>query len=160
MAIAQSLALDSQDVLVCVSGDGIVHELLNGLASRPDALAALRIPISPIPAGSGNALSVNLSGPAKATDYAWAALAAIKGEFGPVRRELPSNFETHGNGLGTPMPFDLCSISQGKNLYWAFLSQAFGVMADIDLGTEDMRYVLLDLSRAISPNVQSMLQGG
>lgn len=43
--------------------------------------------------------------------------------------------------LGTSIPFDLCSISQGKNLYWAFLSQAFGVMADLDLGTEDMRYV-------------------
>lgn len=95
MSIAQTIALDSQDVLVCVSGDGIIHELLNGLASRPDALAALRIPISPIPAGSGNALSVNLNGPAKATDYAWAALAAIKGEYGLVRRESRSGVDLH-----------------------------------------------------------------
>ena len=69
------------DVLVPVSGDGIVHELLNGIASRPDGLAALRsTPIAPVPAGSGNAISINLYGPSRANDCAWAALGAIKGE--------------------------------------------------------------------------------
>lgn len=77
--IARNLDLTAYDVLVPISGDGIVNELLNGLASRPDALAALRMPIAPIPAGSGNALSVNIMGPDKVLDVAYATLNAIKG---------------------------------------------------------------------------------
>lgn len=79
--LGRSHDVDAYDALVSVSGDGIVHELLQGLTSRPDALAALRAtPIVPIPAGSGNALQINLEGPGRANDCAWAALAAIKGE--------------------------------------------------------------------------------
>lgn len=103
--IAQSLDLSSVDVVVCVSGDGIIHEFLNGLASRPDALKALRTPICPVAAGSGNALAVNLFGPEKCLDYAYNALVVVK---------------------GVQLPFDLCSISQGKEISWAFLAQAFG----------------------------------
>lgn len=79
--LARSHDITAYDALVTVSGDGIVHEVLNGLASRPDAIAALRAtPIVPIPAGSGNALQVNLEGPQRANDCVWAALAAIKGQ--------------------------------------------------------------------------------
>jgi hypothetical protein len=38
-------------VLAAASGDGIIHELINGLAIRPDAGEALKIPIVPIPTG-------------------------------------------------------------------------------------------------------------
>ncbi|KAM0791316.1 hypothetical protein ACM66B_005788 [Microbotryomycetes sp. NB124-2] len=109
------------DVLVSVSGDGIVHELLNGLASRPDAKTALRrTPICPIPAGSGNALQVNLEGPARANDCVWAALAAVKGQ---------------------ELSMDLCSVTQNGQRFFSFLTQAMGLMADLDLGTEHMRWI-------------------
>ena len=39
------------DAIVPVSGDGIVHELINGLLSRPDA-AEITIPIGCIPGGT------------------------------------------------------------------------------------------------------------
>lgn len=42
------------------------------------------------------------------------------------------------------MKIDLCTITQGKERYYSFLSQAYGVMADVDLGTEHMRYGLDD----------------
>ena len=77
--LAQNLKLDLYDALVPISGDGITSELINGLAARPDALSALRTPISPIPGGSGNALSVNLFGMDRVEDPAFAALNAIKG---------------------------------------------------------------------------------
>lgn len=78
--LGRSHKYEAFDALVPVSGDGITHELLNGLASRPDALKALRSTvIAPIPAGSGNALQINLEGPKRANDCAWAALAVIKG---------------------------------------------------------------------------------
>ncbi|KAJ7050187.1 ATP-NAD kinase-like domain-containing protein [Mycena amicta] len=119
-AIARNLDLTAYDALVPLSGDGIVSELLNGLASRTDARTALRTPIAPLPAGSGNALSVNLMGPAKVVDVAYAALNAIKGH---------------------PMPLDICSVSQGSTRRFSFLSQAFGLMADLDMGTEWIRWI-------------------
>lgn len=77
--IARELGVEDQDAIVLISGDGVVHEVLNGLASRPDALKALRIPVVPIPAGSGNALCVNLVGRKRVLDFAYCALLAIKG---------------------------------------------------------------------------------
>ncbi|KAJ6491464.1 ATP-NAD kinase-like domain-containing protein [Mycena vulgaris] len=119
-AIARNVDLTAYDALVPVSGDGIVNELINGLASRPDAVTALRMPIAPIPAGSGNALSVNIMGPVKVLDVAYAALNAIKGQ---------------------PIPLDICSVTQGDTRIYSFLSQAFGLIADLDLGTEWIRWV-------------------
>ncbi|KAJ6588185.1 ATP-NAD kinase-like domain-containing protein [Mycena capillaripes] len=118
--IARNIDLAAYDALVPISGDGIVNELINGLASRPDALSALRMPIAPIPAGSGNALSVNIMGPAKVLDLAYAALNAIKGQ---------------------PIPLDICSVTQGDTRIYSFLSQAFGLMADLDMGTEWIRWI-------------------
>ncbi|KAK4056709.1 sphinganine kinase lcb4 [Microbotryomycetes sp. JL221] len=112
---------DDYDVLVPVSGDGIVHELLNGLAARSDAKTALhRTVICPIPAGSGNALQVNLEGPERANDCVWAALAVVKGK---------------------ELAMDLCSVTQGTKRSVSFLTQAVGLMADLDLGTEHMRWI-------------------
>jgi sphingosine kinase len=50
------------DCIVTLSGDGLIHEVLNGLAARPDAEKALNIPIAPIPTGSANGMCVNLLG--------------------------------------------------------------------------------------------------
>ncbi|KAJ7030638.1 ATP-NAD kinase-like domain-containing protein [Mycena alexandri] len=118
--IARNVDLTAYDALVPISGDGIVNELLNGLASRPDALTALRMPVAPIPAGSGNAISVNIMGPEKVLDVAYATLNAIKGQ---------------------PLPLDVCSVTQGDTRIYSFLSQAFGLMADLDMGTEWIRWV-------------------
>ncbi|KAJ7868490.1 ATP-NAD kinase-like domain-containing protein [Mycena leptocephala] len=95
--IARNVDLAAYDALVPVSGDGIVNELINGLASRPDARTALRVPIAPIPAGSGNACQ--------------------------------------------PIPLDICSVTQGDTRIYSFLSQAFGLLADLDMGTEWMRWI-------------------
>lgn len=102
-----------------ISGDGSIHEIFNGLAARPDGLAALaRIPIVPIPGGSANSLCVNLLGPETGMIPSHAAVNAIKGKT---------------------MPLDLCSITQGSQISFSFLTQAFGLMADLDLGTEHLR---------------------
>lgn len=49
--IAQSIDTTLFDAVVIVSGDGLIHEFLNGLACRSDALQALQLPIGVIPAG-------------------------------------------------------------------------------------------------------------
>ncbi|CAK5281774.1 unnamed protein product [Mycena citricolor] len=141
--IAHDVGLDAYDALVPISGDGIVNEIINGLASRPDALAALQIPIATIPAGSGNALSVNILGPERVLDVSYAAMNAIK---------------------GLPIPLDICSVSQGDTRIFSFLSQAFGLMADLDMGTEwirarwigGIRFVLGYLNGAITGKVYNV----
>lgn len=50
--IGQTIDINAFEVLVCVSGDGVVHEVINGLGRRPDAGAVLRqLSIASIPAG-------------------------------------------------------------------------------------------------------------
>lgn len=96
--------------------------MLNGLGSRPDARRALRIPIAPIPTGSANACNINLMGIKDTFNLPLAALNAIKGQ---------------------PMTVDLCSIlllPENKRRL-SFLSQATGLMVDVDIGTENLRWM-------------------
>jgi len=50
------------DGIVVLSGDGLIHEVLNGLGQRSDAVTALAMPVAQIPTGSANALSINILG--------------------------------------------------------------------------------------------------
>lgn len=59
--IAKALDLN-YDAIVTVSGDGLIHEVMNGFANHEDPRTAFDTPIGPIPTGSGNALALNLLG--------------------------------------------------------------------------------------------------
>ncbi|KAG9289871.1 hypothetical protein G9A89_015451 [Geosiphon pyriformis] len=117
--IAQKSDLNGYDALVMISGDGIIHEVINGLLSREDA-PYLNIPLGVIPGGTGNALSVCLLGEEKGLSAQHAVLSIIKGH---------------------PLKLDVCSITQGEKRYFSFLSQNFGIIADIDIGTEHLRWM-------------------
>ncbi|KAL9261101.1 Sphingoid long-chain bases kinase 1-like protein [Drosera capensis] len=64
------------DGIVCVGGDGIVNEVLNGLLSRENQKEAISIPIGIIPAGSDNSLVWTVLG---VRDPVSAAIAIVKG---------------------------------------------------------------------------------
>ncbi|RYP46592.1 hypothetical protein DL768_007214 [Monosporascus sp. mg162] len=123
--ICRNLDINAYDVVIPCSGDGLAHEVFNGLGKRPDALRALRtLAVAHIPCGSGNAMSCNLNGSYKPAE---AALAVIKG----VRT-----------------PLDLMSVTQGgagkdseTRRTLSFLSQSVGIIAESDLGTENMRWM-------------------
>lgn len=116
--IAESIDIDKYDVIACASGDGLPHEVFNGLARQKNPRRALRkIAVVQLPCGSGNAMSHNLAGTGSPS---LAALAMIKG----VRT-----------------PLDLVAITQGDKKYWSFLSQSVGIVADCDLGTENIRWM-------------------
>ncbi|KAI1767762.1 sphingoid long chain base kinase [Hypoxylon sp. FL1150] len=118
VGICENLDLDSYDVVIPCSGDGLPYECINGLGKRPDARKALRqLAIAHIPCGSGNAMSCNLNGTHRPSI---AALAIIKG----VRT-----------------PFDLMSVTQGNTRTLSFLSQSVGIIAECDLGTEHLRWL-------------------
>ncbi|KAG8349603.1 hypothetical protein FVEN_g12219 [Fusarium venenatum] len=116
--LAQNADLSRYDTIMACSGDGTPHEIFNGLAKRPDAVKALStMAVSHIPCGSGNAFSCNLYGSHRPS---FAALAIIK-------------------GIVTPL--DLVSVTSGNNRIISFLSQTLGLIAECDLGTENMRWM-------------------
>lgn len=116
--IARELDITAHDAVICCSGDGVPSEVFNGLAKRPDALEALgRIAVCQLPCGSGNAMCWNLTG---TDDVAAASLAIVKA----MRK-----------------PLDLVSITQGDRRSLSFLSQSVGIIAEVDLGTEDLRWM-------------------
>jgi sphingosine kinase len=116
--IAEELCVDNYDVVACASGDGVPHEVFNGLAKQKYPRKALRkVAVVQLPCGSGNGMSWNLNG---TDDPALAALAIVKG----IR-----------------MPLDLVSITQGTERRLSFLSQAVGIIAESDLATENLRWL-------------------
>ena len=116
--LAEKLCIDDYDIAIPCSGDGLPHEVFNGLAKRPDARRALsKIAVCHIPCGSGNAMSCNLYGTHRPS---LAALAIVK---------------------GVPTPLDLVSLTQGPRRTISFLSQAVGMIAELDLGTENLRWM-------------------
>ncbi|KQJ97462.1 sphingoid long-chain bases kinase 1 [Brachypodium distachyon] len=69
------------DGIVCVGGDGIVNEVLNGLLCRDDQNESVSIPIGIIPAGSDNSLVWTVLG---VKDPISAALSIVRGGFTPI----------------------------------------------------------------------------
>ncbi|KAI9722382.1 MAG: hypothetical protein M1812_001854 [Candelaria pacifica] len=116
--IAENLDANAFDVIASCSGDGLPHEVFNGLGKRSDARRALsQVAVVQLPCGTGNAMSWNLNG----TDSpSLAALHIVK-------------------GIRTPL--DLISITQRDRRTLSFLSQAVGIVAESDLGTENLRWM-------------------
>ncbi|KAI3618530.1 hypothetical protein CBS9595_002893 [Malassezia furfur] len=125
------------DALVVVGGDGTMHEVLNALAARADARDALRTPLVPVPAGSGNALYINLHGDGHGASAPLACLSAVKGT--PYAHELCVVTQPAALFAAAPYPLVRSDAHGAYVQYYAFLSVALGVLADVDLGTEWMR---------------------
>ncbi|KAI9574238.1 ATP-NAD kinase-like domain-containing protein [Boletus coccyginus] len=128
--IAQNMEL-KYDALVVVSGDGLIHEVLNGLAKHATPEKAFCIPVAPIPAGSGNGLSLNILGLRDGLDPCAAALNVLKGS-----RAVMSE-----SSSGRPMKIDLFSFTQGNQKRISFMSQTVGLMSDLDVDTEHLRWM-------------------
>lgn len=129
--------------IVVVSGDGLVHEVVNGLMSRADWTEALKIPIGVIPTGSGNGLAYTLI--RERHPDLTSRLAGI---------ELCCK---HAIQLKT-IEIDLVKINYGwgRKKVWSFLSFGWGLLANIDIDSEwlrrfgDFRFTVYGLLRSIT----------
>ncbi|KAG7932895.1 hypothetical protein KL934_003550 [Ogataea polymorpha] len=111
--------IDKYDGVICASGDGIPHEVLNGIYSREDRVKAFqKLFIAQTPCGSGNAMALSCLGTLKP---GLATLEIIKGHT--VRSDLML----------------VCSKSSSPRI--SFLSQTYGIIAEADIGTEWMRFI-------------------
>jgi diacylglycerol kinase family enzyme len=57
--IAKQLDVTKYQSVVTISGDGVFHEVLNGLLGRKDWERAIKVPIGTIGSGSANAIGKN-----------------------------------------------------------------------------------------------------
>lgn len=116
-----NLNLATTDGLVIVGGDGTIHDVIAGLMSRPDQETAIKIPIGVIPGGTGNGLCktlLELSG--ETYDPLHAAFLIAKGK---------------------QQAFDLASVKQNDQEYYSFLSLAWGLISDVDIESEKLKFL-------------------
>ncbi|NXE48732.1 SPHK1 kinase, partial [Casuarius casuarius] len=117
--------LSQWDTLVVMSGDGLLHEVVNGLMERRDWEAALEKPLCILPGGSGNALAASIN------HYA--------GNDHAAKQELLTNCAfILCKGLHTQMDLVSLSTASGKRLF-SFLSFGWGFISDVDIASEKYR---------------------
>jgi sphingosine kinase len=115
--IAGQLDLTQFDAIWCISGDGLPHEVINGLGRRKDAMAALQLPIGVVPAGSGNGTAKSVH---NTNNPITCAINLIKGVVTPI---------------------DLVHITQGTRSLLSYFSTSYGLIAEGDVGTDHLRWM-------------------
>ena len=121
--IAAGINLDDVDGIVCVGGDGLLHELVNGLMVRPDASAAVaQLHLGVLPGGSANSLCTSL-------------VKAAGEPIGPMS-------SAYLLCRGAPQPIDLLRVAQpSRPELYGFLSLEWAMASDLDLGSEHLRWM-------------------
>ncbi|RDX77362.1 Sphingosine kinase 1, partial [Mucuna pruriens] len=121
MQVVQSLDFSEYDGIVCVSGDGILVEVVNGLLQRQDWDTAIKMPLGVVPAGTGNGMAKSLlDSVGDPCTVPKAVLAIIRGH----KRSL-----------------DVATITQGEARFFSVLMLAWGLVADIDIESEKYRWM-------------------
>ncbi|XP_022095454.1 sphingosine kinase 2-like isoform X2 [Acanthaster planci] len=122
--MAASLDPDEWQGIIVVAGDGLVYEVLNGMMNHQDPSSVLKVPIGIIPAGSGNAL-----------------YAAVMSKVGEQTVKLPALHAAFVVCKGGHRPMDLVSINTKSHHIHSFLALTWGIIADIDIESERLRWM-------------------
>uniref|UniRef100_UPI0037E97F30 sphingosine kinase 2 n=1 Tax=Semicossyphus pulcher TaxID=241346 RepID=UPI0037E97F30 len=132
--LIREISLPEWDGIIIISGDGLLHEVINGLMERPDWEQAIKIPVGILPCGSGNALAGSINHNA--------------GYDMCLREPLLLNccFLLCRGGV---QPMDLVSVttspapsnsrSAAPRRLFSFLSVAWGFVSDVDIESERYR---------------------
>ena len=124
--IMSGLELAAWAGVVSVSGDGMIHEIYNGLLSRQDWRTALQFNVGVLPGGSGNALANSL--------------AAVQGDRVETDGCVMSMALSVARGNVTPMDLFLVR-GPGTDIRVGFISLAWGLISDVDIDSEAIRYM-------------------
>merc|ERR1712232_14113 len=117
LEVVRERDLSSYGVIASLSGDGLLHEIVQGLLNRPDWEVTRKMPIALLPAGSGNGMATSL----KIKNLASAVFNLIKGATEQI---------------------DLISLrfQSGERVY-CHLAVFWGFIADTDLESEGYRWL-------------------
>ncbi|KAL5987016.1 hypothetical protein ACLOJK_041879 [Asimina triloba] len=125
--IANSLDLVKYDGIVCVSGDGVLVEVVNGLLQRQDWEAAIKMPLGVIPAGTGNGMVKSLVDSVNdSCTVSNATFAIIRGDF---------------KYLGHKCSLDVSTVWQEQTRFFSVLMLTWGFVADVDIESEKYRWM-------------------
>ncbi|XP_020571975.1 sphingosine kinase 1-like isoform X2 [Phalaenopsis equestris] len=119
--IAYKLDLLKYDGIVCVSGDGVLVEVFNGLLKREDWDTAIKVPLGIIPAGTGNGLAKSLSD--------------AVGEMYSIQHATFAIIRGHKRSL------DVTTIMQNRTKFFSILMLTWGLIADVDIESEKYRWM-------------------
>ncbi|XP_048881633.1 sphingosine kinase 2 [Brienomyrus brachyistius] len=133
--LVREISLAEWDGIVIVSGDGLLHEVINGLMERPDWEEAIKTPVGILPCGSGNALAGSIN------HYAGYDMC--------LREPLLLNC-CFLLCRGCVRPMDLVSVMTSRpasnqngrptqRRLFSFLSVAWGFVSDVDIESERYR---------------------
>lgn len=118
---------NSYSALATVSGDGLLNEVLNGFVKMVEnsEYKHIPIPLSIIPGGSGNGLahsinSLYLNGNKSTNSLLDCTFHMIKGQ---------------------PKKMDIVRITSPTKVYYSFLSFGWGLMSDVDIESERLRFL-------------------
>ncbi|XP_038123116.1 sphingosine kinase 1-like [Cyprinodon tularosa] len=118
--------LSQWDALVIISGDGLLHEVINGLLERADWEEAIRTPLGILPGGSGNALAASV--------HYYSGVSQVTSE-----ELLVSCGFLLCKGQVSHMDLVSLHLSSNQRLF-SFLSLAWGFVADVDVESEKYRH--------------------
>lgn len=117
--------LSEIDGVIIVGGDGSIHEAVNGLMNHQDWQKAILKPIGIIPAGTGNGLAKTL--------------LEISGEpYDPLSAAF---LIAKGIAQEKYRPLDLAKTIQNGQIYYSFLSLGWGIISDVDIESEKLRFL-------------------
>ncbi|KAJ7946907.1 Sphingosine kinase 1 [Quillaja saponaria] len=119
--VAYALDLSKYDGIVCVSGDGILVEVINGLLKREDWNIAINMPLGVVPAGTGNGMAKSL--------------------LDSVGDPCNASHATQAIIRGHKRLLDVATIKQGETKFFSVLMLAWGLVADIDIESEKYRWL-------------------
>ncbi|XP_029361180.1 sphingosine kinase 2 [Echeneis naucrates] len=133
--LIREISLPEWDGIIIISGDGLLHEVINGLMERTDWEQAIKTPVGILPCGSGNALAGSINHHA--------------GYDMCLREPLLLNccFLLCRGGV---RPMDLVSVTTSPppsnnsrtatpRRIFSFLSVAWGFVSDVDIESERYR---------------------
>ncbi|KAL0911248.1 hypothetical protein M5K25_019373 [Dendrobium thyrsiflorum] len=147
--LAYKLDLLKYDGIVCVSGDGVFVEVVNGLLQREDWDTAIKVPLGIIPAGTGNGLAKSLlDAVGEMYSIQNATFAVIRGHIHFswlwFLSALLLNFSSLSllfNHTGHKRALDVTTVLQGETKFFSILMLTWGLIADIDIESEKYRWM-------------------
>ncbi len=119
--IVEHQSLYQYDGIAIVGGDGLLFEVVQGIGARADGMQIFnRVPLVPIPGGTGNGLVKGI-------------LFQSKEAFSPMNATFVAiRGRTHA--------LDLSRVeTKGGKVFYSFLMLSWGLIADIDILSEGMR---------------------
>ncbi|XP_069551906.1 sphingosine kinase 2 [Brachyistius frenatus] len=133
--LIREISLPEWDGIIIVSGDGLLHEVINGMMERPDWEQAIKTPVSILPCGSGNALAGSINHNAgydmclREPLLLNCCFLLCRGGVRPMDLVSVTTSPAPSNNSRTAAPRRLFS----------FLSVAWGFVSDVDIESERYR---------------------